>query len=369
VDPEGQPVPYFLPEVIQGPQDLWRHVVTTDPTWQWFVQAYNRLAAQQVYGFLAVDQCTQTLVVDIPALRAQVLGMAHAALQAEQATIAVDGAASANTAAAMPAQMLRSPFAATAAATTAAAAAATAAAATTALSGGVASLRAAAPSAPDVIPEVVTGTAHPPRQPHLPAVKDEGPEAKCAIAADAVAAATSGGMLLPTAAAAPTIWATLATDRELAAATTAADDALLNAASLLATPASAAAVSSEGGVLEAAAEAAVQPAAAAAPLPAGPWATLEDLLTARGALLRLVELLVWVLRGWPQEVERCLQQPRSVTAAVASTSTSSSGSAAQGGPSNITGRCESPDAQVRCVVAHGVWPYGGQVPVMLIACG
>jgi hypothetical protein len=49
-------------------------------------------------------------------------------------------------------------------------------------------------------------------------------------------------------------------------------------------------------------------AAATLPPPAGTWATLQDLLWARGALLQLVQLLVKLLQGWPEDVAQSLKQ-------------------------------------------------------------
>jgi hypothetical protein len=95
------------------------------------------------------------------------------------------------------------------------------------------------------------------------------------------------------------------------------------------------------------------PAAAPPPPPDGPWATLQDLVWARGALLQLVELLVQVLQGWPQEVERCLQQPRSVTTAAATSSSSnSSNGVAAPGSSDGRGSGERSDGQVRSIVGY-----------------
>jgi hypothetical protein len=85
VGEDGQPVPYYLPGLIDGPESLLMHVVGDELlACQWLQQRYTELAGQrgslgqQQCRFLQVDQDSQELVVSMSLMRAQVLGTASA---------------------------------------------------------------------------------------------------------------------------------------------------------------------------------------------------------------------------------------------------------------------------------------------------
>jgi hypothetical protein len=98
----------------------------------------------------------------------------------------------------------------------------------------------------------------------------------------------------------------------VAAATAAAESAARTAASTGVTPAAASPNAATAGVdmvhnHQHQHQQQQQPANAGA-VPAGPWATLQDLLLARAALVQLARLLVVVLASGQQELEACAQQ-------------------------------------------------------------
>jgi hypothetical protein len=131
-------VPYYLPDLVLSPADLKQQVVGDRSVAEWLLEQYTALAGQQQYSFLEVDQALPSVAVNIPALRGQVLGMAHAALLREQAQDVAAATALPATAAAAATTP------AAAAATTPAAAAATTPAAAAAAAGALTgSIRAA----------------------------------------------------------------------------------------------------------------------------------------------------------------------------------------------------------------------------------
>jgi hypothetical protein len=98
VGKDGQPVPYYLPGLIDTPDILRMQVFGANCTAvKWLLWQFKELAGkrnsqgQQQYPFIRVEPTekpdVQQLVVNIPALKAQVLGMAHAALLREQARL------------------------------------------------------------------------------------------------------------------------------------------------------------------------------------------------------------------------------------------------------------------------------------------
>jgi hypothetical protein len=86
VGQDGQPLPYYLPDLVKDTGSLRQLVVPEGKAGKWLLQRYTALTqqrdsqGQRQYTFLSVDQGAQQLVVDISALRGQVLGMAHAVL-------------------------------------------------------------------------------------------------------------------------------------------------------------------------------------------------------------------------------------------------------------------------------------------------
>jgi hypothetical protein len=97
VGDDGQPIPFYIPGFIQGPQDVLQEVMGGADAPTWLANKYQELANSPSelknrkgkgpycpYDFLSVDWEAMQLVVDIQRMKERVVGWGVNALEAKQ---------------------------------------------------------------------------------------------------------------------------------------------------------------------------------------------------------------------------------------------------------------------------------------------